>query len=159
MKKRTLILVAACAAAVLFAGHSLWAACESPDTITMENAAVKEHTKPIVEFSHKKHHAEYGEACGECHHNDKGEPLSLKEGDCVKPCISCHEKASDMPREEKRGLRGLSPAERRAKQLEYYVEAVHMNCIDCHKKYNKEKGVRGARDGGAPASCTECHAK
>jgi len=115
------------------------------DVITMKNEqAFEKHRMGIVDFDHKTHSEAYDLGCGQCHHDENGEPLSdLKAGDPVQDCIECHEKAG-RPRRD----RSMSPEEWQAEQLTYYYGAIHENCMGCHKKM--EKG---------PTRCTECHPK
>ena len=49
----------------------------------------------------------------------------------------------------------LSMVEQReayAEKLAYHANALHENCISCHKAYNKENKTKAA-----PSSCTKCH--
>jgi len=157
MGKRTIILVAAVCMALMFAAGSVYAAKKVDDVIKMENKAYKKHTKGIVEFSHKKHHEEYKVGCGECHHDDKGKPRTdLKMGDDVQGCIECHKIPGKMPGKVKKELREkkASKKEVKAKEMEYHAEALHENCISCHKDYNKKNKTKAA-----PQSCTKCHPK
>ena len=106
------------------------------------------HKKSIVSFTHTKHIKDYKIACGECHHDDQGKPLAdLKEGDAVKKCFDCHNKPGEI---KGKAAKGLSDKEKRA----YHANAVHDNCVDCHKKFNKEKGEKVA-----PQTCKDCHPK
>ena len=41
-----------------------------------------------------------------------------------------------------------------AKEMEYHAEAIHENCITCHKAYNKKNKTKAA-----PQACTKCHPK
>jgi len=116
---------------------------EVADVIMMENPAYAKHKKGIVKFTHKAHIEDYQIACGECHHDSNGKPLEIKMGDPVQNCIACHSK----PSRKKSGVKGKE-------QLEYHAEALHMNCIGCHKAYNKENGTKAA-----PSSCGKCHPK
>ncbi|MEW5733201.1 MAG: cytochrome c3 family protein, partial [Thermodesulfobacteriota bacterium] len=126
--------------------------------INMEEKAYAKHTKSIVVFSHQKHVSDYGATCGDCHHDAQGKPLAnLKPGDKVEPCIACHTKPGEMPKEEKKALQGLSPEEKAKKEFAYQADAVHENCRSCHKTWNQEHG-KSAKDG-APTSCNQCHAK
>lgn len=119
------------------------------DVIAMNEPAYAKHTKGIVQFTHKKHYTEYKAACGDCHHNENAEPLtSLKEGDAVQKCIECHPKASKAPA-PKKGEK-MSDSEK----MEYHAEALHANCIDCHKDHNKKNNTKAA-----PTSCATCHPK
>ena len=76
--------------ALIFAAGTVMAGTEFQDTFKINTKEYKTHKKGLVEFSHKKHTEEYGAACGDCHHDDKGKPLTLKKGDDVKRCIECH---------------------------------------------------------------------
>jgi len=116
---------------------------EVADVIMMNNPAYAKHKKGICEFTHKAHVEDYQIACGDCHHDSEGKPLELKMGDPVQNCIACHSK----PSRKAKGVKGKE-------KLDYHAEALHMNCIGCHKKYNKENGTKAA-----PASCKECHPK
>jgi len=116
---------------------------EVAEVIMMENPAYAKHKKGIVQFTHKAHIDDYQIACGDCHHDSKGKPLTLKMGDPVQNCIACHIK----PSRKKKGVKGKAV-------LEYHAEALHKNCIGCHKAYNKENGTKAA-----PAGCSKCHPK
>ncbi|MBR9984724.1 MAG: cytochrome c3 family protein [Desulfosarcina sp.] len=157
MGNRNGIVLAAVCVAIMFAAGSIRAGTAVQDVIKMENKAYSEHTKAIVEFSHKKHNEEYKIGCGDCHHDDKGKPLNdLKLGDNVQGCIECHKIPGQMPGELKKEMREkkVSKKEIAAKELEYHAEAIHENCITCHKKFNKENKTKAA-----PQTCTQCHPK
>ncbi len=114
--------------------------------ITMKNPAYKEHTKGIVQFTHLKHYEEYKIGCGDCHHDDNAEPLTdLKPGDPVEGCIECHPKPGKAPGKGKLD---------QSQKLEYHTEALHQNCIVCHKQHNKNNNTKAA-----PQSCNACHPK
>ena len=118
------------------------------DVMAMENSAYKAHKKGIVQFTHKKHIADYGLACAECHHDADGTPLNdLKMGDAVENCIDCHAKPGKAPK--KKGEKMT-----KAQELEYHTNALHENCISCHKAFNKKNNTKAA-----PASCGKCHPK
>lgn len=117
--------------------------------IAMKNPIYPKHKKGIVMFTHQKHIVDYAIECGTCHHDDKGQPLALKEGDPVQSCAECH-KETQKPKGEK-----LSKKEKINK---YHMEALHASCIPCHKAYNIEKGdPKGKKP--APTACTACHPK
>jgi len=118
------------------------------DIIAMDNPIYENHKKGIVQFTHQKHVTDYGIECGDCHHDDDGDPLAnLKRGDEVVGCAECH---SDPGKAPKSKDRKLSDSER----FEYHTEALHANCISCHKAYNKKNNTKDA-----PASCGKCHPK
>jgi len=152
VKKRLLLFVlvggiSLVAAAVLFAGTTV------PDVIQMKNDY--EHEKGIIQFTHAKHINEYEIGCGDCHHDDKGEPLTaLKEGDHVDKCIFCHQKPGEVPRETKKEWRDkkLKRKEVKKRELEWHAEALHENCRGCHRKYNKDNKTKAA-----PTTCSKCH--
>lgn len=117
-----------------------------PGMITMKNEkAFEEHRMGIVEFDHETHAADkphgYGLGCGDCHHDENGEPLTdLKPGDAVQSCYECHDK-DGRPRRDP----AMSKEEWETEQLKYYYGAIHANCTNCHKQM------------GGPVNCTECH--
>jgi hypothetical protein len=165
--KRNLMMAAAFGAgcAVFLFGAALMAGTTVPDVIEMKNPAYDEHKKPIVHFNHKAHSEKFGgkypeifeNGCGECHHDEDGEPLTdLEMGDEVNSCIECHDKPGEMPRTEKRKLRkeGLSREERQEREREYHAEAIHDNCRSCHREARKQADTRKP-----PITCSKCHVK
>ena len=142
--------------AVVFMAGAIQAGTQVDDVIKMQNPAYSEHTKGIVEFSHKKHATEYGAKCGDCHHDDKGQPLDIQEGADVQGCIECHKIPGEVPKELKKEWKEkkLKKEETNKLSLAYHAEAVHDNCISCHKKWNKENKSKAA-----PTSCSKCHPK
>jgi hypothetical protein len=118
---------------------------EVADVIPMDNPLYPEHTKPIVQFTHTAHYEDYEIGCGDCHHDENGEPLAdLEPGDPVASCAECHSEPGRPPREAK------TPSEK----LAYHMQALHQNCMTCHKEYNKETGTKAA-----PQTCGTCHVK
>lgn len=157
MGKRSLIVLAAIFVAFLFTAVSINAATNVKDVITMDNKKYEKHEKAIVDFTHKKHNEEYKIGCGECHHDDKGQPLNdLKMGDDVQSCMDCHKIPGQMPGALKKEMKAAkaSKDEVNAKKMEYHAEAIHANCISCHKAFNKKNKTKAA-----PQSCTKCHPK
>ncbi|RJQ51270.1 MAG: cytochrome C [Desulfobacteraceae bacterium] len=159
MHKRSLLLVSAALSLIALFAAGLYAASDVPDIIKMENKAYEKHTKAIVEFHHKKHAETYAQqnpkiydlGCGECHHDDKGKPLTgLKAGDPVKGCIECHSKPGELIGTKAKGLTDKQ-------KLEFHANAVHENCRSCHRDYNKEKNLKSKDPGYAPISCNSCH--
>lgn len=110
----------------------------SPTIIHMESEIYKKHRKRIVVFNHLKH-ADY--ACGECHHDTKGAPLTQEmiQTQGIDKCSKCHNKVGKRPA-------GLSKKDR----LSYHKEALHKSCKGCHRKVRKEGKV-------APVTCKGCH--
>lgn len=101
-----------------------------------------------VVFAHGNHVKEYKVECGQCHHDDSGDPLTdLTPGDETNACIDCHYEENLL-----RGssLEGVSREER----LEHYPNAMHDMCISCHQVYNNQNHTMGA-----PEACRGCHAK
>ena len=124
-------------------------AADGFDLIAMNNPGYAKHKKGIVMFTHRTHFEDYGISCGDCHHDDTGTPLELAEGDDVQSCIECHE-GTQKPKGEK------LPKDEAI--MKYHFEALHANCIGCHKAYNIEKGdPKGKKP--APVSCQKCHPK
>ena len=157
MGNRNIIVLAAVCVVSMFAAGSIYAGTAVKDVIQMDNKAYKEHKKSIATFSHKKHNEEYKIGCGECHHDDKGKPLNdLKLGDDVQDCIACHKKPGQMPGDLKKEMKAqkASKKEITAKKMEYHAEAIHANCISCHKAFNKKNKTKAA-----PQTCTKCHPK
>ena len=150
MRKKHLIIMAVFGIAALFFATGIYAGTAVDDVVKMENKAYAKHKKSIVMFSHKKHNEEYKLGCGECHHDADNKPLdNLKIGDDVQNCIECHTKASRPPR-AKKGEAKLSKKEK----MTYHAYAIHVNCKDCHKKFNKKTGTKAA-----PTTCAKCHPK
>ncbi len=162
---KELLTLAIVGIAVLFITTGIYAGTEYVDVIRLENEAYSKHKDAIVIFQHRKHAEEYREknpdlynsACGECHHekvNDKESKalINLKDGDEVDNCIECHKKPKFI---KGRKAKGLSKLQRR----DYHANALHDNCKDCHKKYNKKNKLRSKDKGYAPNTCKSCHAK
>jgi hypothetical protein len=147
MKNRYLgLIVFVAVIATVFVAAGTYAGTTVSDNVQMK--APYEHKKGIVTFSHQKHVTDYKIGCGDCHHDDKGQPLTnLKAGDDVKNCFECHNKPGELKGKK---AKGLSKAEKRA----YHANALHENCIDCHKGYNKKNKTKAA-----PTKCTACHPK
>lgn len=147
MKKTLLGIVFLLGCGALFLAVGVFAAATVPDIIEMK--ADYEHTKDIVQFNHKKHSEEYKATCGDCHHDDQNKPLNdLKAGDPVQKCFECHNKPGEKPKGK--DAPKLSKKERR----QYHAEAIHENCKNCHKKFNKENKTKRA-----PTTCKKCHPK
>ena len=143
-KKRALSLMTLVGLTLSLVVAAVLYAANMPEVMVLESPYEK--TRSAVTFSHQKHIDDYSIGCGECHHDDKGKPLSdLQPSDPVGKCIDCHSKPGEIKGRE---AQALSVSER----LAYHANAMHANCVDCHRAYNKEKGERVA-----PATCVECH--
>ncbi len=153
MGKKMLTVLLVAGVALVFASTGLQAGTKVEDTIQMNTKEYADHSKGIVEFTHKKHAEDYKIKCGECHHDDKGQPLSLKAGDDVKRCVECHKETEKVKGEK---------ISKKDKIMKYQQEAMHANCIECHKEHNislkDPKDPKGTK-GPAPASCSKCHPK
>ncbi len=126
----------------------VYAGTKAADVITMDNKTYKKHKKGIVSFSHKKHTTDYKIGCGECHHDASGKALTgLKDGDNVQGCIECHKKPGYITGKKAQGLD-------KKQKREFHANAIHDNCIDCHKKYNRKNKTKAA-----PQTCSNCHPK
>ena len=150
MYRRLLAITVTVAIATLFITAGIYAGTEVNDEIKMENPAYKTRKYKAVTFTHKKHIEEYGASCGECHHDENNKPLDLKEGDDVKNCIECHKIPEYITGKKAKGLT-------KEQKREYHANAVMDNCRDCHRKSNKEKGLKSRDKGAAPATCKTCH--
>ncbi|MDY0163779.1 cytochrome c3 family protein [Desulfobotulus sp.] len=152
-KKKKLILAVFGSAALLCAAAIALASgpgkTEVSDVIEMKNPIYQEHQRSIVSFTHKKHAEDYGISCGECHHDDKGQPLDLKMGDPVQSCAACH----SIPGERPKGKD--APRLSKQERLAYHAEAIHENCISCHREVNQKTGDRTR----TPVMCNQCHAR
>jgi hypothetical protein len=158
MNKKLLVLVIVGFAA-LFVVTGIYAKAV-PEIIKLEDPAYKEHKKGVVHFEHGKHQNEYVEkypefyknGCGECHHDKDNKPLaSLKEGDDVQKCIECHKIAAEAPK----GKKAKKKLSKKEKIKDYHAEALHANCRDCHRKFNKKYKPKKK----APTTCAKCHPK
>lgn len=144
-KIRGFYVLAALAISLLVAA-GIYAGTQMPVEALIK--APYELTKGEVNFTHQKHVTDHKLGCGECHHDDKGQPLNdLKEGDDVQSCFECHNKPGELKGKD---AKGMAMSER----LAYHSEAMHANCRECHKAYNKANSTTAA-----PQKCTECHAK
>lgn len=148
MNKKLLTLLLVAGMAVMFAATGLYAGTEVSDTFTMDYNQYKTRKKAppkakFVEFSHKKHNEEYKISCGDCHHDKDNKPLDLKLGDDVQKCVECHTK--------------LEKDKKNKKDIMVLENAMHGNCVDCHKDVNKKAGDPKGMKGPAPASCAKCH--
>ena len=148
MTKRMLTLLLAAGIAVIFVATGVSAGTDVPETITMDYNKYKKRTKKppkskFVEFTHQKHNVDYKISCGECHHDKDNKPLNLNVGDPVEKCVTCHTK--------------LKKNNNNKKDILVLKNAMHGNCVVCHKDVNKKAGDPKGMKGPAPASCSKCH--
>lgn len=152
MNKKLITLLLAAGMAVVFFATGLQAGTAVDDVITMDYAKYDKRKKAppkfeFVKFTHKKHAEDYGISCGTCHHDENAEPLELKMGDDVDKCSACHNIMAKS-KEDKDNIMVLE-------------NAMHDNCIACHKEFNMKKDPTDKKGmkGPAPASCGKCHVK
>jgi predicted SprT family Zn-dependent metalloprotease len=125
-----------------------WAGTDVADTFDINTEEVKNRKKgppkfKLVRFTHQKHTQDYEISCGDCHHDASNQALDLKPGDSVQRCVECHTK--------------LTKDKKNRKDIMVLENAMHDNCISCHKAFNKEQGDPKGMKGPAPASCGKCH--
>ena len=146
MNKKLLIFLMSIGVALIFVTTGLYAGTEVADSFKVETKEYKKRSKSPSTLSHKKHAEDYGISCGECHHDKDGKPLAdLKMGDNVQRCVECHTKL-EKSKEDRKNIMVLE-------------NAMHGNCIACHKETNIKAGDPKGRKGPAPTSCTKCHPK
>jgi cytochrome c553 len=155
MKKRIAVSVLAVAVCLLFAA-GIYA--KVADVVKVDMKGYAKITKGEVQFSHKKHAEDYAKkfaklypnGCGDCHHDDKNQPIKgLTDDSKVQKCIECHKKTGEAPKGKD------APKLDKKQKLEYHAEALHDNCEGCHKAYNKEFKPEKK----APVTCNDCHPK
>lgn len=153
---KKLIMVTVLMISAIFLATGLYAGTKVKDVIPLKNKVYKKHKKPIVQFTHKKHAVDYKISCGECHHDKNGKPLKLKMGDNVQDCADCHKYTNkSIPKNLKKKIKKLKGKKKKAAKILYYhKEALHANCINCHKAFNKKTKSKKA-----PQSCKTCHKK
>ena len=101
-----------------------------------------------VRFSHKKHVNSYGAGCGNCHHDSDLDPIEAYDPSEIYSCDDCHydtglvrgpKTENTMPEYD---------------QMMHRPNAIHAQCLGCHKKFNREKHLIVA-----PEACISCHKK
>jgi len=133
-------LILCCFATIIYAGTTF-------PIIAPMNESSYAHKKKIVQFKHKKHVSVYNIKCGECHHDNKGNPVTIKHGTNVDRCIKCHSKPGEIKGKK---AKGMTKKQKRT----YHANALHDKCRGCHKELRKSKKSRNA-----PISCSKCHKK
>ncbi len=148
MKKRSLLMLAVAAMAVVFLFAVVYAAQQAPDTMTMNSGVYAKHKKTLVTFTHKKHNVDYKISCTECHHVYEGGKNVWKEGDNVQKCDACHKEAKAPAAKE-----GEPKLSKKEKIKKYHYSAIHENCKGCHADLKKAGKPAG------PTVCKDCHPK
>ncbi len=136
MKKGMWSLGLVVLAGLMFLTVGALTAADVPEELVINNTGYATDKKGPVKLSHKKHVAEYGAKCTDCHHIYKDGKNVLKEGDKIQKCAECH-----------------SPAKKEGKTLKLNI-AYHKNCKDCHKKAAEE-----GKDKAPFKKCNDCHEK
>jgi hypothetical protein len=162
MTKKHLITVLILGVAILFVSAGIYAAA-LPKVIPLKDPSYEKHKKGVVQFEHEKHWNDYSQEyrdlypskCGECHHDENGKPLTeLGEADLevgkVQKCIECHKTPGEAPK----GKKAKKKLSKKEKIAQYHAEAIHANCKNCHKKFNKKYKPKKA-----PTTCAKCHPK
>jgi hypothetical protein len=145
MNKKLLTWLLTAGISMLFLVTGIHAGTEVNDIIIMdytkyEKRRFKLPKSNFVKFTHTKHNIDYKISCDECHHID------LEIGDEAKQCSECHIE--------------LKVTKKNRKSMLLHRNAMHINCIDCHKEFNKEAGdPRGKKESAPPTSCSECHTR
>ncbi len=101
--------------------------------------SIKIYAGPVV-FTHAKHVTDYGLSCNACHHTLEDEETEVEEH-----CNDCHTEAEFVKGKE---AEELSEDE----LIEHYLNALHVQCIGCHKQKKIENRKRKI-----PVGCTQCH--
>ncbi len=91
-------------------------------------------------FNHSGHVKEHGVSCRACHHT-----LDEDETEVEEHCNECHSEPGFIRGKEAEGLE-------EDEIVEHYLNALHMQCIDCHKEKKIEDRKRKI-----PVGCTQCH--
>jgi cytochrome c553 len=154
MKTRIWVLLLAAAVCLLFAA-GIYA--KVADVIIIDSPGC-ENTKGPVEFSHKLHAEDYVQkypklyptGCGDCHHDDKGQPLTnLTNDSAVQKCVECHKQCGEAPKGKD------APRLDKKAKMAWIGEAFHQNCLSCHRQFNREFKPEKK----APVTCNDCHPK
>ena len=100
---------------------------------------IKIYAGPVM-FSHAGHVRKYDLSCIACHHT-----LDSEDSEVEEHCKDCHAKPGFV--------RGKQAEELDEEDLlEHYLNALHAQCINCHKQKKIEDRKRKI-----PVGCTQCH--
>mgnify|MGYP000020606756 CR=1 FL=1 len=146
--KKTLLIVCATLTAMFGINTVASHAGQPEDSFRVETKEIQNRKKgppkfELVYFTHEKHSTDYEIGCGDCHHDNENNPLALKKGDAVQRCVACHS-IVEKTKENRQDIMVLE-------------NAMHGNCITCHKQVNTEAGDPKGMNGPAPATCSKCH--
>jgi hypothetical protein len=100
---------------------------------------IKIFAGPVV-FTHADHVKKYGLSCIACHHTLEAEDAEVEEH-----CQDCHAKPGFVRGKEAEVLD-------EDELIEHYLNALHTQCINCHKEKKIEDRKRKI-----PIGCTQCH--
>jgi hypothetical protein len=101
--------------------------------------SIKIYAGPVV-FAHARHVTDYGLSCNACHHTLEDDEMEVEEH-----CRDCHTEAGF--------IQGKKADELGEEELiEHYLNALHVQCIGCHKQKKIEN-----RNRKIPVGCTQCH--
>ncbi|MFH1139414.1 MAG: cytochrome c3 family protein [Pseudomonadota bacterium] len=140
MVKKSIVFATILALMCFFSAYVVLAGNDAPaEPVKILDAAFGEHTKAPVMFDHSKHQQD---ACTDCHHDNRGDKNTWKQGDPVKKCGECHTAPAEKvsKKSSTKILEGFKQAGN--PNLE---EAFHTNCFICH------------RDKKVKTTCAVCH--
>jgi hypothetical protein len=100
---------------------------------------IKIYAGPVT-FNHGGHVSDYGISCQRCHHTLESGETAVEEH-----CRDCHDATGFV---RGKAAEGLSEDE----LIEHYLNALHAQCINCHKQNKVEDRKRNN-----PLGCTQCH--
>ncbi|MBW2366703.1 MAG: cytochrome c3 family protein [Deltaproteobacteria bacterium] len=94
-----------------------------------------------VMFDHQTHLTDggYGISCQDCHHHPQEEPD-------LRSCSECHQIPADGEMVPTACLDCHESDELEDSQMSKRADALHGQCIDCHKEYDA-----------GPVECAQCH--
>jgi hypothetical protein len=100
---------------------------------------IKIYAGPVT-FNHADHVKDHGLTCNACHHTLEPGETTVEEH-----CRDCHTEPGFVRGKDAHGLD-------REDLFERYLNALHFQCIECHK----QKRIKD-RKRKIPVGCTQCH--
>jgi hypothetical protein len=100
---------------------------------------IKIYAGPVI-FRHAGHVTDHGLDCNACHHT-----LDPGDTEIDGHCSDCHTEPGFIRGKEAQKMD-------RDRLIEHYLNALHMQCIGCHKEKKIEDRKRKI-----PVGCTQCH--